>query len=533
MMPRRYLPCLLLSLCVMALLSNVWATTPVTTPAVGTVYSYVPPPDAVPRWNQWEHWWPAPVPLQRQALYEQNNRIAFQLSNLVTVHAPLLFAQDTRGFDDRQVPAVDWAALARCRQGPLDAAFIHCVQDSHWFRQTVAPVIADFTHQIERPRQKVLLSLWSAGYEAPTQCQDETCHQPLYEALGYVMTTAFRPDYIAPWVECWGLDQPANQSRYRGLVSGIRQAAQAGSPRIVMSKLGCSPETVVTLYQHGAAQQPGFDILGLSLYPNPWSGNFRRDPTRFVTDLGDFFAKAKKTVFQPQACQILSRLHFGQPDGSPPDPVPVAYTETGWLSLDNTAATDPVEREAAEQQQAAYLDFLLQQPLRGVRRCQQRPFDASRHPLAFLVWYLPQDKHYVADDTFMGGLGAFYGLPAPGRYTSDMGLVTAAQDGNRPKLVARVMDYYQGNDADGDTVVSLERQTTPYTLHWRTRDGKPATGLYPVTWRPVDNCPLRANPTQTDRDQDGVGDACDNCPDTRNADQRDADVDGQGDACQP
>ena len=47
----------------------------------------------------------------------------------------------------------------------------------------------------------------------------------------------------------------------------------------------------------------------------------------------------------------------------------------------------------------------------------------------------------------------------------------------------------------------------------------------------VDNCPLVPNPEQTDRDGDGLGDACDNCPKVANPDQQDRDHDTVGDAC--
>ncbi|KAK4012101.1 hypothetical protein OUZ56_021199 [Daphnia magna] len=49
-----------------------------------------------------------------------------------------------------------------------------------------------------------------------------------------------------------------------------------------------------------------------------------------------------------------------------------------------------------------------------------------------------------------------------------------------------------------------------------------------------DNCPLVANPSQSDSDPEGSdkkGDACDNCPTVANLDQEDTDGDGKGDAC--
>lgn len=105
-------------------------------------------------------------------------------------------------------------------------------------------------------------------------------------------------------------------------------------------------------------------------------------------------------------------------------------------------------------------------------------------------------------------------------------------------------------DADGDADGVGYSFSTPNTQGACTGipepdDGDPATAENDGTKECVDNCPLVYNPTQSDTDQDGLGDACDpdadddlvlvvegdNCPLIANPNQADLDGDGLGDAC--
>jgi hypothetical protein len=103
-----------------------------------------------------------------------------------------------------------------------------------------------------------------------------------------------------------------------------------------------------------------------------------------------------------------------------------------------------------------------------------------------------------------------------------------------------------GRDSDADSIDDI-CDSTPFPDLDRDRIGDQRNEL--------DNCPSKYNPDQSDRDGNGIGDACelyplglldpdrdfvgdkpdeiDNCPYKYNPDQRDVDHDGIGDVCDP
>uniref|UniRef100_A0A8C5TPX8 EGF-like domain-containing protein n=1 Tax=Malurus cyaneus samueli TaxID=2593467 RepID=A0A8C5TPX8_9PASS len=102
------------------------------------------------------------------------------------------------------------------------------------------------------------------------------------------------------------------------------------------------------------------------------------------------------------------------------------------------------------------------------------------------------------------------------------------------------------DDADGDGVKNVEVATRNEGAFGDACDNCPnvpnndqgtqtamARGTAVLAGIPnmLDNCPKVPNPLQTDRDEDGVGDACDSCPEMSNPTQTDMDSDLVGDIC--
>jgi hypothetical protein len=90
-------------------------------------------------------------------------------------------------------------------------------------------------------------------------------------------------------------------------------------------------------------------------------------------------------------------------------------------------------------------------------------------------------------------------------------------------------------DASAAAIPAIHNGTNVLAIGvWNQRPESSDLVLWPslsVNGLGSDNCPVDANPTQQDLDDDTVGDACDNCPSIFNPTQKDTDGDGIGDAC--
>jgi len=81
------------------------------------------------------------------------------------------------------------------------------------------------------------------------------------------------------------------------------------------------------------------------------------------------------------------------------------------------------------------------------------------------------------------------------------------------------------SDSDGDGIGDACDECTD------TDDDGYGDPGFPANTCPDDNCVATPNPGQSDQDSDGIGDDCDNCMLAINVDQEDSDLDGIGDSC--
>jgi hypothetical protein len=135
-----------------------------------------------------------------------------------------------------------------------------------------------------------------------------------------------------------------------------------------------------------------------------------------------------------------------------------------------------------------------------------------------LVFQVRTGNSTTPDETWTGFTtlsGSPAAIGATSRYIQYRAELATTDPNQTPELRDVTLTYTAAADGDGDGVADA-----------------------------TDNCPLVANPAQTDTDGDGQGDACDsdddndgvadgsdNCPLISNAAQTDTDGDGQGDAC--
>ncbi len=497
------------------------------------------------------------VPVDRKYdVASDMNRVALDYSNIISFHAPIFFAASqvihSADSESNWNVYVPWkifdAASESCKslsgRDRDECIYNHAISalsspsaetnDANWYK-FIRGAKADLDQQ-RSPGKKIFLSLWKFAYKPGDQnlCSgDSACEQNLYRQLSYFMNKTFQADYFTPWVECWGLQNKKSIYNYRALVNGARAANR--SLIVVFSAASCGNEAIKLAYMTGEPSDEitiegglkGFDIFGISYYPNTWTGN-RNEFKKNISEV--LAANQGNPVIKRYACDVLPSLTTG----GKPDFVPLAFTETGWLSYEGSPSSGKdYSRQNAQLQQAVYLDFLLSNPLRN-QSCITSADALPKHPLSFIINFYPKDFIYYAEPSWFDRIGGTIGIEPDMANIADSGLVADPLFGNLVKPVFRVWSKaILNNDYDNDGILDLDTNTAGETLvdYLNINAQTKKTVNYDKRLIFVDNCPAVSNSTQTDSDGDGVGNACDNCPNNLNADQIDSDYDGIGDAC--
>jgi len=427
----------------------------------------------------------------------------------------------------------------------------------------------------------------------------EICQRNFYFAYGYIMASVYGVgtgglDYVNATAELrsmafmtketldsgvkpdQGVQTDAEKRRFYDAFASLTRGIKAvdSTTKVLIEPLGQLQHMhnhMVSLWDYTLSQTAtvvrAYDIIGLSVYSG--IDTYTDNPEEFSITLKDEVEKPIK--WEQLLCNVIKPINS---KAGSAQTIPVAILENAYVSADYSNSDDAAERERAEMQQVAYLDYLLSNPLTslgssagGSNRsldCNtvnsneyQVPtvftYDTSKHDMEFLRLSFAKDMFLVprvADP---------HATEADKTYYADWGPVTSKLYGSRAKLLARYMDEKRVSgsnigDIDNDGIDSFvvsgncdagggaNSGTTVSFTYW---DGSSKqvdssychNSVIGVTINGdtqkiySDNCPFIWNEDQEDDDGDGIGDFCDNCPNHSNGNQEDGDADGTGDAC--